>query len=214
MSSVLRRPPPVWRSPAFGVVLAIHAAALTAVAAWDMSQPDSVILQALTVRLIEPEAPKVAEVKPRVEPPKAAPKVPEPPRQLLAAAADAPTPPAAMAVPPEPVTVPRTEAVSAPAAAPVVTSARFDADYLQNPKPTYPAMSRRLEEEGKVLLRVHVGADGNALEVEVKQSSGFPRLDAAARSAVSRWRFVPARRGSEAIDAWVAVPVVFSLEQQ
>lgn len=214
MSSVLRRPPPVWRSPAFGVVLALHAAGLVALAVWDMARPESVIMQALSVRLLEPEAPKVAEAKPRVEPPKAAPKVPEPPRQLLAAAADAPTAPAAMAVPPQPVVAPRVEAASSPAGAPAVTSARFDADYLQNPKPTYPAMSRRLNEEGKVLLRVHVGADGNALEIEVKQSSGFPRLDAAARSAVSRWRFVPARRGSEAVDAWVAVPIVFSLEQQ
>ncbi len=214
MSSVLRRPPPVWRSPAFGVVLALHAAGMVALAVWDMSQPESVIMQALSVRLLEPEAPKVVEAKPRVEPPKAAPKVPEPPRQLLAAAADAPTAPAAMAVALQPVVAPRAEAASAPAAAPAVTSARFDADYLQNPKPTYPPMSRRLNEEGKVLLRVHVGADGNALEVEVKQSSGFPRLDAAARSAVSRWRFVPARRGSDAVDAWVAVPIVFSLEQQ
>lgn len=214
MSSVLRRPPPLWRSPAFGAVAALHAAALVALAMWDLGQPDSVIVQALTVRLLEPEAPKLAEAKPRIEPPRAAPKVPEPPRPVLTAAADAPAAPKAMTVPPQPAAAPRAEAAASPAPAPVVVGARFDADYLQNPKPVYPPMSRRLNEEGKVLLRVHVAADGSAREVEVKQSSGFGRLDAAARDAVSRWRFVPARRGNEAVDSWVAVPIVFSLEQQ
>lgn len=214
MTSALRRPAPLWRSPAFGVVAALHAAGLVALAMWDIGRPDSAIVQALSVRLIEPEAPKVAEVRPRAEPPKAAPKAPEPPRQLLAAAVDAPAAPAAMAVPPQPIQAPRSEAVAVPAAAPAVTAARFDADYLQNPKPIYPPMSRRLNEEGKVLLRVHVGADGTAREVEIKQSSGFGRLDAAARDAVLRWRFVAARRGADAIESWVAVPIVFSLEQQ
>lgn len=211
MSSVLRRPPPLWRSPAFGIVATLHAAVLVALAMWDLGQPDSVIVQALSVRLLEPEAPKVVEAKPRVEPPRVAPKVPEP-RPVLAAAADAPVAPTAMTVPPQPAATPRTEAATSPA--PVVVGARFDADYLQNPKPAYPPMSRRLNEEGKVLLRVHVAADGSAREVEIKQSSGFGRLDAAARDAVSRWRFVPARRGNDAVDSWVAVPIVFSLEQQ
>lgn len=213
MSSVLRRPPPLWRSPAFGAVAALHALALAALAMWDVRQPDSVIVQALSVRLLEPEAPRVAEAKPRIEPPKAAAKVPEPPRPVLAAAADAPAAPT-MTVPPQAAATPRTEAATSPAPAPVIVGARFDADYLQNPKPAYPPMSRRLNEEGKVLLRVHVGADGGAREVEIKQSSGFGRLDAAARDAVSRWRFVPARRGNDAVDSWVAVPIVFSLEQQ
>ena len=100
----------------------------------------------------------------------------------------------------------------APPAPPVVAPARFDADYLQNPKPVYPPLSRRLNEEGKVWLRVRVGADGSALEVELKQGSGHARLDAAARDAVARWRFVPAKRGAEPIESWVAVPILFALE--
>lgn len=96
-------------------------------------------------------------------------------------------------------------------AAPAVAPPRFDADYLHNPKPLYPSMSRRLGEEGTVSLRVRVAADGTASEVALSQSSGFPHLDAAAREAVQRWRFVPARRGDEAIESWVGVPVVFAL---
>jgi protein TonB len=98
----------------------------------------------------------------------------------------------------------------APAPAPV-TAARFDADYLQNPKPVYPPMSRRMNEEGKVVLRVRVSAQGLPLAVELKQSSNHARLDEAARSAVERWRFVPARQGSEAVEAWVLVPLNFTL---
>lgn len=92
------------------------------------------------------------------------------------------------------------------------TEARFDAAYLANPRPAYPALSRRLGEQGKVLLRVRVAADGNAAEVTLHSSSGFVRLDRAAIDAVSRWRFVPARLGEEAIASWVQVPIAFTLE--
>jgi protein TonB len=94
----------------------------------------------------------------------------------------------------------------------VQVDARFDAAYLRNPKPVYPGMSRRLREEGKVMLRVFVLSDGNPQEIEVKRSSGSVRLDEAAKAAVNRWRFVPARRGNAAVAAWVVVPIIFKLE--
>jgi len=47
--------------------------------------------------------------------------------------------------------------------------------------------------------------------VELKSTSGSERLDQAALDAVRQWRFVPAKRGSEAIAAWVVVPISFSL---
>lgn len=106
---------------------------------------------------------------------------------------------------------------SAPVAAPprelppVITQPRFDAAYLANPAPPYPGMSRRLGEQGRVLLRVKVGSDGQALEVSIAQSSGFPRLDDAAAEAVRRWRFVPARQGEQPVVAAVNVPIVFNL---
>ncbi|NWG87546.1 MAG: energy transducer TonB [Hydrogenophilaceae bacterium] len=102
-----------------------------------------------------------------------------------------------------------TSAASSPA--PAITQPRFDAEYLNNPRPSYPALSRRLGEEGRVLLRVLVSSEGRAREVRVKESSGSARLDQAARDAVDRWRFVPARQGSEPIEAWVLVPITFSL---
>ena len=101
---------------------------------------------------------------------------------------------------------------SAAASAPALVGARFDADYLHNPRPAYPLSSRRLGEEGRVVLRVRVSAQGLPLAIEVKQSSGSPRLDEAARVAVERWRFVPARLGSEAVESSVLVPLQFALD--
>ena len=89
---------------------------------------------------------------------------------------------------------------------------RFDAAYLQNPEPGYPMLSKRLGEEGRVLLRVLVNPEGLAEQVEVRQSSGHPRLDQAALGTVRRWRFIPARRGAERLAAWVLVPLSFQLD--
>lgn len=87
-----------------------------------------------------------------------------------------------------------------------------DADYLQNPKPTYPPLSRRLGEQGKVLVRVLIGADGQPQKAELKQSSGFERLDQAALATVLKWRYVPGKRGGIAQEMWFNVPINFVLE--
>lgn len=91
---------------------------------------------------------------------------------------------------------------------------RFDADYLNNPPPAYPPLARRLRLEGRVVLRVHVGRQGEPLEVSLDTSSGYDILDRAALDAVRRWRFVPAREGSEAVAAWVRVPLAFRIAGQ
>jgi protein TonB len=72
-------------------------------------------------------------------------------------------------------------------------------------------MSRRLREVGTVQLRVRVSAEGQALDVQLAKSSGYSRLDEAALAAVKQWKFQPALRGDTAIEAWVLVPVEFSL---
>lgn len=89
---------------------------------------------------------------------------------------------------------------------------KFSADYLKNPAPDYPLASRRLGEEGKLLLRVLVSAEGKAEQVEIDKSSGFARLDQAAKAAVRNWLFVPAKLGDKSVRAWVIVPIVFTLK--
>lgn len=87
----------------------------------------------------------------------------------------------------------------------------FQANYLRNPAPAYPRISRRLGEQGEVLLRVLVDTQGKPRTVELKNSSGFERLDKAAIDVVQRWSFVPAKRGARTVEAWVIVPIVFNL---
>jgi periplasmic protein TonB len=92
-----------------------------------------------------------------------------------------------------------------------IVQARFDADYLNNPAPAYPPVSKRLRERGTVVLKVLVRPDGGSDSVLVHSTSGSRRLDDAAVEAVKRWRFVPAKRGIETVASWVLVPVVFTL---
>ena len=85
------------------------------------------------------------------------------------------------------------------------------AGYLNNPPPTYPPIAARLRQQGVVVLRVHVRADGRPEQVQVFTSSGFDSLDQAAIKAVNQWTFMPAKRGEVATDGWVNVPLAFKL---
>lgn len=186
----------------------------------------------------EPPSPLPAPLEPPPPPPVATPEPPRPrlqpaprknevrqtpqaePRTLPEPqpAVDTPAPVAAPSEPvaaptrPQPTPAPTAATRSSPAPAAPVTAARFDAAYLNNPPPLYPRVSRRMREEGRVLLRVFVTSDGTPGRIELSESSGSSRLDQAAEAAVASWRFVPARQGKRAIDAWVIVPIVFRLE--
>jgi len=97
-------------------------------------------------------------------------------------------------------------------AAEAVVPPSAEADYVHNPPPTYPRMSRRLGEQGTVVLRVRISAQGLPEQVALRTSSGFARLDQAALDAVPRWRFVPGQRNGVAEAMWFNVPVRFVLE--
>ncbi len=168
-----------------------------------------------TVAPPQPEPPKPLPVKQQVVQPRQTQPKPAPAPVIQAdapAAPDAPVmtaPPAPKemppAAPPPSSTQPAQEAYQEP---------RHDADYLRNPSPSYPRASRSLGEEGTVRLRVEVSAEGKPLQVLIEKTSGFPRLDRVAQETVaSAWRFVPARKGQQAVTAWVIVPVTFSLNR-
>lgn len=197
------------------VVVALHGAVLFALFSMQVVRipPE---LSTLMVRVIQPEPPpKVQPPKPKPPskqpvPPQPRPQQPEEPPplpQIVAAASPAPS---SAGVAPPPREIPPPAPPAPPPPAPLVEP-RFDADYLDNPAPVYPAMSRRMEETGKTVLRVYVEPSGKPSQVQIKSSSGSPRLDQAAQDAVWRWKFVPARRGAEAVAAWVLVPIVFNL---
>lgn len=140
----------------------------------------------------------------RMPSPHPPPQVESQPEPVLAAAATVtPTSVARLA---------QTQALS-PVPTPPPTPPRFDAAYLENPRPAYPLISRRMGEQGKVLLRVSVDAAGRPVDVQLNTGSGSPRLDDAALEAVRRWRFAPARLGDLPVAASVIVPIVFSLKE-
>lgn len=178
-----------------------------------------------TPKTIEQPVAKPIPVPPRPQPVATPEPTPQPTPQptpsktvapaVVAQAAPAPVPAPAAPTPPAPA---RVEAPPAPPPTPVVsapskTEVSIPASYsASNQKPTYPAMSKRLGEQGTVVLRVLVKADGSAGEVEVKSSSSYPRLDQAAVEAVKTWRFNSAKIDGKAIDEWYQVPIPFKLQ--
>jgi len=164
---------------------------------------------------------RVAEEKPKPQitpPPTPKTKTPKTQSLLTAKPSAAPqeTAPAAEPIataPTNPAPSPASSHNAAPAAALPVSEPQFNADYLSNPAPDYPRLSRELKEQGIVQLRVHVSAEGRPTEILINRSSSYDRLDQAAINAVRQWRFVPAKRGSDALAAWVIVPINFTLRK-
>lgn len=212
MSYVLSRPSSAQRSGLLGLVIGAHIAIFLLVIAARTVVPQIMEIP-LVVDLLEP-APvtqKTPEAKPLpiAKPQPIRQPVPKTPAPVIEASkSNVPAPSAPLATPPDIKPAP-----PAPPAAEPVSQARFDADYLRNPAPAYPPLSRRMGEEGKVILRVSVNPQGAADSVEVKTSSGSQRLDDSAQKTVRNWKFVPAKRGDTAIQSWVLVPIIFKLEQ-
>ena len=195
-----------------GVTIALHVLVLGALLSYAPARKALLDAAPIMVNLITP---KVEEPKPAptTELPKPKPvhhhvkPVPMPPAPMVTAPAEASSP--VIAAPP-PAAPPPPPVRAAPAPVPVIPP-DYSAAYLNNPAPAYPPMSKRLREQGRVVLRVHVTAAGGVDEVQVRASSGSSRLDEAALDAVRRWKFVPAKHGAESVAAWVLVPIPFVL---
>ncbi len=214
MSYTLSRPTTTQRSGLLGIVIGLHAAVFALVYAAKTIVPQIAEIPMIVEMLQPVDAPKPPEAKPlpmaKPQPaPRPAPKTPAPQLETTSSTQPAPSAP----VTPVAAPVDAKPAPSAPPAGEAVSQARFDADYLRNPAPPYPALSRRMGEEGKVILRVSVSPQGGADNVEIKASSGSPRLDEAAQRTVRSWKFIPAKRGDTAIQSVVLVPIIFKLEQ-
>ena len=213
MSYALSRPSPFQRSSLLAVVIALHAGIFLLVLAARTVAPKIMEMPLIVDLLQPPETRKEPEAKPlpvvRPQPvrqkPVPVPKAPVP--VIETTTSTAPAPATAIAAPPE------NKAAEAAPAEESFSQARFDANYLRNPAPPYPALSKRMGEEGKVVLRVSVSPQGTADSVEIRTSSGSPRLDESAQKTVRNWKFVPARRGDAPVQSWVLVPIIFKLEQ-
>lgn len=170
---------------------------------------------------LEPPKPKVESPPPPPKPVHVVQRQTAPPPMPLAIADPTPAPDAPTGVAPPPVPQPlppmTTPAATTPTPAPappgpLIELPSSDADYLHNPRPVYPARSRRLGEQGKVIVRVLIGVDGLAQKAEIRQSSGFEQLDEAALNTVKNWRYVPGKRAGVVEAMWFNVPINYVLE--
>lgn len=210
---------------AIGVVL-LHVVALWALHTGLLRRAVEVIVPAVLLsEFVTPPAPVVA---PEPPPPLPSPPKPQPKTVRTPTPRPAPAPlpvtnappsdnaPVVSAEPPAPSNAPVTAAPvtapEAPPAPPRIELPSSNAAYLQNPAPTYPAISKRMGEQGKVVLRVFIGTDGLPQKIELNRSSGFERLDRQAQETVSRWKFVPGKRNGVPEAMWYHVPINFVLE--
>ena len=149
----------------------------------------------------KPESPKQPKFQP-VEPPK---------QQQLVAEIPAVTTDEPVAYVPTPPPPPVIESPPLPPQ-PVMLSAELSVSCPERSPPDYPSLSMRMNEQGKVVLRVELGEDGRVAHSDIKTSSGYQRLDSAALNAVKTWRCKPAIRNGMAVHAIALQPFNFILE--
>ncbi|HVY79453.1 MAG TPA: energy transducer TonB [Steroidobacteraceae bacterium] len=182
--------------------MALHVALIYALCIW---QPIRTVFHEVPIEASIIDAPFVA---PQEAPP--------PPPQMMSVHVPAIEPPLiSIAEEPAPnaITVAHVEQRPAPAPQPATTATPHeitDVAYIQPPAPKYPPESRRTGEEGLVVLRVLINEAGRAAQIEVERSSGYARLDAAARAAVERALFRPYVENGVARVATARIPIEFT----
>lgn len=95
---------------------------------------------------------------------------------------------------------------------PVTLSSELSVSCPKLTAPTYPAISRRMGEEGKLVLRVELDENGRIDDAKVINSSGYERLDSAALTAVKSWQCNPSMRNGQPVRAVALQPFNFVLE--
>lgn len=187
--------------------------------------PDEAVT--LMVNLINPPPPqkkeeplptppqKIKQEKPRpIEPPKPQPVLVSKAPVVSAAEPVAPPPAKVIETPPVPAPPAPEPVIEAPPKpqTPVMLSSELSVSCPQRHPPDYPAMSRRLNEQGRVELRVELDEEGRIASVRVVKSSGFKRLDEAGMQAIKRWHCNAANRNGMAARAVAMQPFDFILE--
>jgi periplasmic protein TonB len=194
------------------ITIALHIALVYALMHGLARKMVNIVAPTLETKIVEdtkaPQAAPPPPAAPKVAPPPP-PAIPlpqvniEPPPERPPAIPVAPAPPAATASAPAPAAEP---APAAPArTAPSVVASSCE-------KPDYPPASRRANETGTVRLSFLVDANGKVIDAKVERSSGFRRLDDAARAALGLCRFRPATLDGAPVQAWASIEYVWKLE--
>lgn len=204
-----------------GLIILLHIAFFWALQSGLVKQVVNAVPKEVIATFIVPEkAPVPAPPKAEPAPPKEVKivkKVVAPPKPVPVTETPAPTAITAPPQPPQPAT-PAPQAAAEPTPAPAappgpvlpkqITSG---IEYIEKPNPAYPSVSRRMGEEGVVEFRVTVNTSGRAEKVEITKSSGYSRLDDAARTAIMRAVFKPYIENGKAITVSTVGSLAFRL---
>jgi periplasmic protein TonB len=180
-----------------GIAALLHASAFAAY--WVHLEQPAMVINEMSISLADMQV-QQPDAMPRPKP------EPKPPRVIDPLAAEKlveheEVPPAPVdATPPSPVVMD--------------TEPDYKAEYLNNPKPPYPLVARRLGYQGKVILHVEVLAEGRAGQIHLDSSSGHDMLDNAAIQTVRSWHFTPARHLGQPVTQWFLIPINFFLESK
>lgn len=203
------------------LVLTLHGAVIYAAWRYELIAP-SAIDTTVFVNLVTPESPKkqvpklvpAKPIKPKVTLVKQKPvPVPTTTAMLAASAAEIEVPTSA-----EPARIETTAppAVTQTAAAAPVAAVMLTTELAvfcpQRSMPSYPGLSRRLLEQGQVVLRVELDARGRITSRKIAESSGYRRLDEAGLAAVQSWQCNAPMRNGVAVPAVALQPFDFIIE--
>ncbi|WP_299536566.1 energy transducer TonB [uncultured Herbaspirillum sp.] len=204
-----------------GLIILLHIAFFWALQSGLVHQVASAAPKEVIATFIVPEkAPEPAPPKAEPAPPKPVKivkKVVTPPKPIPVTETPAPTAITAPPQPPQPaapapqVAAEPTPAPAAPPGPVLPKQITSGIEYIEKPNPTYPSVSRRMGEEGVVEFRVTVNTSGRAEKVEITKSSGYSRLDDAARNAIMRAVFKPYIENGRAITVSTVGSLAFRL---
>ena len=162
-----------------------------------LPEPAPVKLQPAKKPVVKPKQEQLAAKSPVPTEKKQAEPAPEPPKPAEQVKESVPAP----AATPKPAST-----------APVTLSSELAVSCPKLTPPEYPAISRRMGEEGKLILRVELDENGHIDNAKVLNSSGYERLDAAALSAVKSWQCNPSLRDGQPVRAVALQPFNFVLQ--
>ena len=199
--------------PGIGFVILLHIIIIYALVSGLARKAVELVQQPLETKLIAEQVKPPEEVKPP-PPPKMAPPPPPfiPPPEINVQVPVTPAPTAISAVtttaPPQEAPPP---AAPAPVKQPVRVAPVVQAKSCQPPE--YPSASRRLGEQGTVMLNFLIDADGKVVESRVDSSSGVERLDEAARKALALCKFTPGTVDGKPEQSWHKLKYVWKLDR-
>jgi protein TonB len=212
--------------PGLLFVLAVHAALFYGLWQLETTSPPEQTVTLFASFIAAPIPETIPEAQPEPPPAKLQPiKIPELKPKIHRLTSKAPALPEepVVAPPPEPEpilepeveTLPEPEVVTRPTqmqTGPVTLTSELSVSCPKLSAPSYPSISRRMGEEGKLVLRVELDEEGRVATAEVIESSGYSRLDNAALETVKSWQCQPPIRDGQPMRAIALQPFNFVLQ--